>query len=92
MNDFASRSKDLVSLQMLAEVAEPTAYDKVMLGALLMRYQHDPGFLPNIQLVVRAWKLTEKSLFEQCRDLWNHGFRLNSETAQGSAWDSTNEE
>jgi len=43
MNDFASRSKDLVSLQMLAEVAEPTAYDKVMLGALLMRYSTIPA-------------------------------------------------
>ena len=92
MNDFASRSKDLVALQMLAEVAEPTSYDKVMLGALLMRYQHDAGFLPQVQLVVRAWKLTDKALFEQCRDLWNHGFRLNPETAQGSAWDSSSDE
>ncbi|WGL30700.1 hypothetical protein SCRES3_gp43 [Synechococcus phage S-CRES3] len=89
MSDFAQRSKDLVALNMLAELAEPTAYDKVMLGALLMRYQHDPGFLEQVQLVVRAWKLTDKALFEQCRDLWNHGFRLNSETAQGSAWDSS---
>lgn len=91
-NDFASRSGDLVSLQMLAELAEPTSYDKVMLGALLMRYQHDPSFLPQIQLVVRAWKLTDKALFEQCRDLWNHGFRLNSETSQGSAWDANSGE
>ena len=91
MSDFASRSKDLVSLHMLAEVAEPTSYDKVMLGALLMRYQHDPGFLPQVQLVVRAWKLTEKELFQQCRDLWDHGFRLDSETAQGSAWDSSSD-
>ena len=52
-NDFASRSKDLVALQMLAEVAEPTSYDKVMLGALLMRYQHDPSFLPQVQLVMQ---------------------------------------
>ena len=92
MSDFAQRSKDLVALNMLAELAEPTAYDKVMLGALLMRYQHDPSFLPQVELVVRAWKLTSKGLFEQCRDLWNHGFRLNSETAQGSAWDASSGE
>lgn len=91
-NDYASRSRDHVALQMLAEVAEPTSYDKVMLGALLMRYQHDPSFLPEVQLVVRAWGLTDKALFEQCRDLWNHGFRLNSETAQGSAWDANSGE
>ena len=43
MSDFAQRSKDLVALNMLAELAEPTAYDKVILGALLMRYQHKGG-------------------------------------------------
>ncbi len=91
-NDYASRSKDLVSLNMLAEVAEPTSYDKVMLGALLMRYQHDASFLPQVQLVIRAWGLTDKALFEQCRDLWSHGFRLDSETAKGSAWDASSGE
>lgn len=88
LDQYASRGRDFVLLESLAEIAEPTSYDKVMLGSLLMRYQHDPGFLPQVQLVVKAWNLTEKSLFEQCRDLWNHGFRLDAENDQGSAWDA----
>lgn len=90
MNEtFASRSRDNVLLMTLAEVAEPSAYDKVMLGALLMRYQHDPNFRGNIEVVIKAWKLTPKALYLECRTIWADGFRPEDFHGDGSAWDAT---
>lgn len=89
---FASRSRDNVLLMTLAEAAEPSAYDKVMLGALLMRYQHDPGFLANIHVVVKAWKLTPKGLYEECRAIWANGFRPEDTNLAGSSWDANTTE
>lgn len=86
---FAQRSRDQVMLMTLAEVAGPSAYDKVMLGALMMRYQHDPGFMQNINLVTKAWNLTPKALYLECRTIWANGFRPEDFTAEGSAWDAT---
>lgn len=93
MNEaFASRSRDNVLLMTLAEAAEPSAYDKVMLGALLMRYQADPGFLASIHVVVKAWKMTPKGLYEECRAIWANGFRPEDTQLAGSGWDSTQED
>ena len=89
---FASRGRDHVMLMALAEVAEPSVYDKVMLGALLMRYQHDPGFLSNIHLVIKAWKMTPKTLYLECRTIWADGFRPEDTDLAGSGWDSNTTE
>lgn len=89
---FASRSRDNVLLMTLAEAAEPSAYDKVMLGALLMRYQDDPGFLANIHTVVKAWKTTPIILYKECREIWANGFRPEDTRLAGSGWDSTQED
>lgn len=91
-NDFAQRSRDKIVLMQLAEVAEPTSYDKVMLGALLMRYQADPGRLEDIELVVRSWKMTPKQLYKECRTIWADGFRPEDTDLAGSGWDSNTTE
>jgi hypothetical protein len=89
MNDqFAQRSRDIALLTQLAEIAEPTCYDKVMLGALMMRYQGQP-FLTNIEVVIKTWKLTQKELYRQCRQIWADGFRPEDLQTEGSSWDAT---
>lgn len=92
MNDqFARRYRDNVMLLQLAEVAEPTSYDKVQLGALMMRYQGQP-LLKEIELVIRAWRLTPKELFRQSREIWVNGFRSEDVKVEGSSWDAKPEE
>lgn len=89
MNDqFAQRSRDKITLMQLAEVAEPTAYDKVILGALLMRYPSG-DFSEDVRLVARCWKLTPKALFLECRRIWADGFRPEDLQEEGSAWDAS---
>mgnify|MGYP000995657473 CR=1 FL=1 len=88
MNDqFAQRSRDSVMLMQLAEVAEPTSYDKVLLGALMMRYQGQP-LLQDIEILIRCWKLTPKELYRQCRQIWADGFRPEDLKEDGSSWDA----
>lgn len=88
MTEFAQRSRDKVILMQLAEVAQPTSYDKAMLGALMMRYQTDPGTLPDIELIIRCWKMTPKQLHKECREIWLNGFRPEDLKSTGSAWDA----
>jgi len=87
-DDFAQRSRDKVMLMQLAEVAQPTSYDKVMLAALMMRYQADPGILEDIGIVVHGWKMTPKQLYKECREIWANGFRPEDLQSNGSAWDA----
>lgn len=88
MNDqFAQRARDHAVLMILAEVAEPTSYDKVQLAALMMRYQDQP-LLKDIELVIRAWNLTPKELYRQTREIWANGFRPEDLSQEGSAWDA----
>ncbi len=84
---YAQRSRDRIILMKLAEVAEPTSYDKVMLGGLMMRY-HMGDFRDDIELVIRSWNLTPKQLFLQCREIWSHGFRPDHLEDEGSSWDA----
>ena len=87
-NDYAQHFRDKVILMQLAEVAQPTSYDKVMLGALMMRYQADSRKLEDIELVIRCWKLTPKQLYKECREIWANGFRPEDLQSSGSAWDA----
>lgn len=84
---YAQRSRDSIILMKLAEVAEPTSYDKVMLGGLMMRY-HMGDFRDDIELVIRSWNLTPKELFLQCREIWAHGFLPDHLEDEGSSWDA----
>lgn len=88
MSDFAQRSRDKVMLLKLAEIAQPSSYDKAMLGALMMRYQGDPGTLEDVELIVRCWKLTPKQLYKECREIWANGFRPEDLQSNGSEWDA----
>lgn len=88
MTDYAQRTNDKVILLKLAEAYPPTAYDKIMLGALMMRYKDDPAVYPDVELVIRTYRLTPKELFKQCREIWASGFRPHDLEADGSAWDS----
>lgn len=85
--EYAQRNRDAIMLMKLAEVAIPTSYDKVMLGALMMRYPVG-DFQGDIQIVVRSWRLTPMELFHQCKQIWATGFRPEDLQGEGSAWDA----
>lgn len=86
--DYAKRAQDKVIILKLAQAYPPSAYDKVMLGALMMRYKDDPDIYPDVELVIRTYRLTPKELFKQCREIWASGFRPEDLNAGGSAWDA----
>lgn len=88
MTDYAQRANDKVIILKLAQAYPPSAYEKVMLGALMMRYKDDPDVYPDVLLVIRTYRLTPKELFKQCREIWASGFRPEDLDAGGSAWDA----
>jgi hypothetical protein len=92
MTDFAQRHNDKIILLKLAAAYPPTSYDKVMLGALMMRYKDNPEMNEDVELVIRAYRLTPKELFLQCREIWASGFRPEDLASSGSSWDSTTNE
>ena len=92
MNDFAQRSNDRIILLKLVQANPPSSYDKIMLGALMMRYRNDPSFYPDIEIAIRTYRLTPPELFRQCREIWANGFRPQDLSTDGSAWDSVNKE
>lgn len=93
MGDYAQRQRDSVILLQMEEVTIPTAYDRVILGALLMRYQingdpSDTSFLDRIDSVLNCWHLSRQVLYNSCRQIWADGFRPPNFFESGSSWDS----
>lgn len=83
---------DMAILYTLAQTVEaPTAHDKTLLAALMMRYQNHE-FADTIQTIVKSWGLTSKELLHQVRAIWANGFKPEDLSEPGSSWDSNSQE
>ena len=86
---YASRPEDVITLDLLDLVVEPTDFDLTNLAALSMRYSGDAEMHARITDKSMEWGYSLEQLFVKCREIWLSGFRPTETTTQGGSGHDT---
>ena len=72
---YAQIDRDDEALEDLLDVVNPDTQDKVVLGAILSRYQFPHPLAILAQDIAEGWGLTTEQLRAKCRAIWAGGYR-----------------